>query len=199
MFFSQSQPEAVHADDGEAVVIDFKKGAGMDGPDLVGGDGTGGVGDHGAECALRQADGVLVLHLRQLRIVVGGQSHDVVSRVAAGQLDVQVFVTAEGDHIVREPAQNLAEQTGGKDQLPGFRDVGIQGGADAGLHVIAGDGQPGLRLEQQSLQGGNGAFGGDRSGGNAGGGLEKNFFTGKFHVRFSFLSRWGTFFSGEEK
>ena len=30
MFFSQSQPKAVHADDGETVVIDFKKGAGVD-------------------------------------------------------------------------------------------------------------------------------------------------------------------------
>ena len=58
--------------------------------------------------------------------------------------EVQVFVTAEGDHVVRQAAQDLSEQPGGEDQLPGFR-IG-----EEGLTVVSVDGFR-LALRKEAL------------------------------------------------
>ena len=183
----QGQAEAVHADHGETVLLNFEEGAGVDGPGLVGGDGKGGLGDHGAENPLLNPHGVLVLHLRQLRVVLGGEGGDVVGRVAAGEPDVQILVGGEDHHIVRQAADDLPEEPGGEDQRALLRDIGLQVGADAGVHIVAGDREAAARLEQDALQGGDGALGGYRPGGRGHGGLQKDFFTGEFHIWRSFL------------
>ena len=87
----------------------------MDRAGFVGGDGEGGLANHGAEGLLLDAEGILVLHFRELGVVLGGQSGDVVCRVAAGQSNVHSFIGGKGDDVVWQAADDLAEETGGQD------------------------------------------------------------------------------------
>ena len=123
----------------------------MDGADLVGGYGKGGLCDHGPEGILLDADGILVLHLRQLRVVLRGQGQDVVGSVAAGELDVEVLVRGEGDNVVRQAADDLPEEPRGEHQGTRLGDVRVQAGADACLHVVAGYGELVVRMEQKAF------------------------------------------------
>ena len=92
VFPPQGQPEAVHADHGQAVVPDFKQGAGVYGPDLVSGDSEGGLADHRAEGLLLDLHGEFVLYLRQFGVVGGGEGKDVVRCVTAGDFCVHAGV-----------------------------------------------------------------------------------------------------------
>ena len=66
--------------------------------------------------------------------------------------------------------------------------IGGDLGADAGLHVVTGNGQLVVHMDQEALQRGNGAFLGDGAGGGGHGRLKQSFFTGKFHGRVPFCT-----------
>ena len=152
----------------------------MDGAALVGGHGEGGLADHGLQGLLLQGDAVLVVHLRQLRIVVGGQTQNVEAGVAAAEMHHVLLIGGKDDDIVRHLADDIAEQPGIEDDAALLPDLRLEGGADTGLGVVAGQGQLTASLQQKALQRGNGAFGGH---GAAGGGdrrLQQRFFTGEF-------------------
>ena len=160
----------------------------MDGAALVGGHGEAGLVDHGLQGTLSDVHGELVIHLRQLRIVVGGQAQNLKAGVAAGQMDGQIFIRRKHDHIVRHFPDHLAEQPGAEDDAAWGLDLGVHDGADAGLHVVAGQGQGIAPLQQDPLQGRNGAFGGYRPGGGVDGALQQRLFTGKSKHKDAFLS-----------
>ena len=184
----EGQAEPVHRDHGEPALADLKEGAGMDGTGLVGGHGEEGLADHITESILLNGEAELVLHLRQLRVVRGAEGGDVKGGVAAGQADVELVVGGKNHHIVRQAADDVTEEAGVDYQLAALLDLRADLGADAGLHVVAGDSKGRIGLEQQPLQGGDGAFGGDSPGCRVDGGLEQGFFTGETHGR-NFLSK----------
>ncbi|MPM32113.1 hypothetical protein SDC9_78672 [bioreactor metagenome] len=133
-------------------------------------------------------NGILIFHLRQLRIICGAEAHDIKVRVAAFKVNHQFVVRGEGDHVVWHPAYNVAEQPCVQHQSARLGHIGGQNGADSGLHVIAGDRDGLLRAQQETLQSGDGAFLRHGAGSHAHGVLQECFFTGEFHRPFSFLS-----------
>ena len=110
----------------------------MNGTALVGGNGKGRLTDHSLQHPLLQRHRVLVVHLRQLRIVVGGQAQNLKAGVAAGQADHQLFIGGKNDHIIRHAADDVAEQAGIQYDAARLADIRLHSGADAGLGVIAG-------------------------------------------------------------
>ena len=88
-------------------------------------------------------------------------------------MDGQIFIRRKHDHIVRHFPDHLAEQPGAEDDAARGLDLGVHDGADAGLHVVAGQGQGIAPLQQDPLQGRNGAFGGYRPGGGVDGALQQ--------------------------
>ena len=163
----------------------------MDRAALIGGDGKGHLLDHAPQHLLLHGDGVFVLHLGKIRIICRRQAQNIEIRVAAGDMDHHFFIGGEGDHVVGHPADDVAEEPCVQNDVAAFHHVGKHVGADAGLHIVAGDGQLLVRVEQQALQSGDGAFLGHGAAGDSDGVLQKNLFTGKFdHRAASFLILW---------
>ena len=188
-FAPQRQTEAVHGHHGQPLVADLEQHAGMDGARLVQGHGEAGLVDHGLQRALLQRDGVLVVHLRHFRIVVGTQADHLEVRVAAGELHVELLVRVEHHRVVGHTADHVAEQLGVQHDAAALADVGLHLGADAGLHVVARQAQAVLRLQKDTLQRGDGAFGRHRAGHSVHRLLQKRLLTGKsHHIRRSSLS-----------
>ena len=161
----------------------FLLGLEEDGAGLVGGDGEGALLDHLPEGPLLQDHELLVLHLRELGVVRGGEVGDVEAGVPAAQMDGALAVRDEGDDVIRHLADDVPEEAGVQDQLGLARDVRVQVGPDAGGHVVAGDGEAVAGLQQQALQRGDGALGGHGAAGHGRGALQQGLFTGKFHHR----------------
>ena len=155
---AEGQPEAVHRHHGEAGVVGLKEGAGVDRAALVVADGENGLGYHGLQPGLGQGEGVLILHRGQLGELLRVGAQDVELTGPTGDVD-HIVVTLEGDDVVGQLPDDLAEQPGGQHQGAGLADVGRHGGADAGVHVVAGEPQLLAGLQQDALQGGNGALG----------------------------------------
>ena len=191
-FPAKSQTEAVHGNQGQTVLVHHEEGAGVDGTALVLADGEDGLADHGTEGLLGDLQGVLVFHVGQLREVLGVDAHEVELTHAAGDVDLQVFLL-ENDGVVCHLADDLTEKAGGQDHGAGFLDICLNGGTDAGLLVVAGNENVAgvLGLQQEALQGRNGALGGDCPGGSHNGALKKRFLTGKFHGITSKLRKNG--------
>ena len=103
--------------------------------------------------------GVFVLHLREIRIVGGGQTQNIKIRVAAAEVNHLPLIGGEGDHIVGHPPDDIAEKAGVEHNLSSLVDAGGDLGSDAGIHIIAGDGQFLSGPEKQALQSGDGALG----------------------------------------
>ena len=168
----------------------------MDGAALVGGHGEAGLVDHGLQGTLSDVHGKLVIHLRQLRIVVGGQTGQLEAGVPADQLDHIFLIGGENHDIVGQTADHLAEQTGIQDDAPLLMDLGRDGGADTGLHIVAGQRQLGVALQQHTLQRGDGAFGSHGAGYGTDGLLQQRFFAGKFqHLVFNPFCKLQAYFS----
>ena len=159
----------------------------MDGPGLVIADGEDGLPDHGAQLVPGDVEAVLVLHGGQLGEVLGISCQDVELAHAAGDVH-QVAVGGEGDDVVGELADDLSEEPGGEDQAPPLLDLSRDHGADAGLQVVAGEPELIPGLQEDALQGRDGALGGDGPSRHRDGGLEQGLFTGKLHGWDSFLS-----------
>ena len=167
---AEGQAVAVHRHDGETVAVHFKQGAGVDGAAFVVADGKEGLGDHGLELRLWQNQGVLVFYGRQLGELLGIGAQDVELAHAALDVDHIVF-RLEGDDIVGQLADNLAEQACAQHQSAFLPDVGRDNGADASLQVVAGEAEVAAGLQQNPFQSGNGAFGRYCSGCGRDGGL----------------------------
>lgn len=137
---------------------------------------------------LLDGDGILVVDLRQVGIVLGGKAGDLKARVTAAQADEELVVRGENDHVVRHLADDLAEQTRVEDDAPALTDVGVEAGADTGLHVVAGDGQLLIALEQQAFERRNGTLRGHRPRRRVDGALQQRLFARKLqhvhHVPF---------------
>ena len=89
-------------------------------------------------------------------------------------MDHELFIGREGDHIVGHTADDVAEQARGEDQLTALLLLNGKAGADAGLHIVAGDSQHAVAaLEQETLERGNGAFLGHGAAGDGDGALQK--------------------------
>lgn len=73
---AQRQPVAVDGDDRNRGILNLKQAAGMDGAGLIFADGKAGAADHGFQLVLRQADPLVGLDLRQLRVILGGHGRD---------------------------------------------------------------------------------------------------------------------------
>ena len=124
----------------------------MDRAALVVADSEQGLSDHGPEGLFRDGQGVLILHGGQLGKVLGVDAHEVEFTHAAGDVNLQgLFLKEQG--VVGHLSDDLAEETGGEDHGTGLGDIGLDGGADAGLLVIAGeeDGAGVLGLQKESL------------------------------------------------
>ena len=161
----------------------------MDGTGLVGGNGEAGLVDHGLQGPLLDGHRVLVVHLRQLRVVLGGQAHDLEAGVAAGQAHHIFLIRRKHHQIVRQLPDDLTEQAGVEDDAAFLVDLGLKGGADAGLHIVARHGQPVAALHQNALQRRDGAFGGHGTGHGIDGALQQRFFAGETeHILLPFLS-----------
>ena len=188
-FAAQRQTEAVHRHHGQSLVADLKQGAGVDGTGLIDGNSKAGLVDHGLQRPLLQCDGELVVHLRQLRIVVGAEAGKLEAGIAAVQLHVELVVCLKGHHIIRQAADHLAEQSGVQHDVPCLGHCGLYRGAYAGLHIIAGQPQSLAALQQDTLQRRDGAFSRHRPRHCGHRLLYKCLFTGKFHhIRRSSLS-----------
>ena len=155
---------------------------------LIGGHGEAGLVDHSLQRPLTNIHGKLVIHLRKLRVIVGRQADDLEAGVTAGKMNRQLVVSVEHNNVVGHLADHLAEQTGAEDDTAGRLDLSVHAGADAGLHVVAGQGQGVPALQQDPLQGRNGAFGGHRPGGSVDGALQQRLLTGKSKHIEAFLS-----------
>ena len=153
----------------------------MDRAALVGGHGKCRLFDHGPQGLLLDGDGEIVLHLRQIRVISSGQTQNIKVRVSAGKVDHLLIVGDKGHHIVGHAADDVAKQPGVQHDIAGFGHVGAYLGADAGLHVVAGDRQLVVHVEQQTLQSGDGAFLRDGPAGDGDGALQQDLFTGEFH------------------
>ena len=178
---AESQPEAVHRHHGEAVFVGLEEGAGVDRAALVVADGKNGLGNHGFQLGLGQGEGVLIFHRGQLGELLRVGAQDVELTGSTGDVD-HIVVGLEGDDVVRQLPDDLAEEPGGQHQGAGFADVGRNNGADAGVQIVAGEPQLLSGLQQNALQSGNGALGGNGTGGGGDGGLQQGFFAGKFHI-----------------
>ena len=185
----QGQTEAVYGHHGQALLVDLKEGAGVDGTGLVGGNGEAGLVDHGLQGPLLDSHRVLVVHLRQLRVVLGGQAHDLEAGVAAGQAHHIFLIRRKHHQIVRQLPDDLTEQAGVEDDAALLVNLGLKGGADTGLHIVARHGQPVAALHQNALQCWDGAFGGHGTGHGIDGALQQRFFAGETeHILIPFLS-----------
>ena len=111
-FPAQSQPEAVHRNNGQHAVANFKKRTGVHNAAFVRGHGKGCTANHGFENVLPDCAGIIVFHIRKIRKVRGIQAEDMKIRVAAGHGNHQLVVAGENDHIVGHFADNVAEQAG---------------------------------------------------------------------------------------
>ena len=198
-FPADGETEAVHRHHGEAAAADLEEGAGVDRAGLVGGDGEGALLDHLPEGPLLQDHELLVLHLREVGVVLGGEVGDVEAGVAAAEMDRALAVRDEGDDVIRHFADDVPEEAGVEDQLGFAAHLRVQLGADAGGHVVAGDGEAIAGLQQQALQGGDGALGGHGAAGHGRGALQQGLFTGKFHHRSSRPFMEGCLFQRRKK
>ena len=183
------QTVAVHGDQRQLAAVLFKERAGVDRAHVAGGDGKDGLVDHAAQRLLRQAQGVETLHARYFRIFLRVHAHEGELAAAALDVDAVAVVDAEAHKAVRQLADHLAQKTGADNDGARLRDVRRDRGIDALLQVIAGDFQTVLRLQQQTLQRLDRAFGGSRAGGRGDGGLQKVLFTGKLHIDSSILKK----------
>ena len=168
----QGQTEAVYGHHGQALLVDLEEGAGVDGTGLVGGDGEAGLVDHGLQGPLLDSHRVLVVHLRQLRVVLGGQAHDLEAGVAAGQAHHIFLIRRKHHQIVRQLPDDLTEQAGVEDDAALLVNLSLEGRADTGLHIVARHGQPVAALYQNALQCGDGAFCGHGTGHGIDGALQ---------------------------
>ena len=185
---AQGQAEAVHGHHRYAPHLHLKQGPRVNGPVFVGGDGEGGLVDHRLQGALLQGEGVFALHLGHLRVIVGGQPQNFKPCLAAGEGDHVLLVGGEHDDIIGHFADDVPEKPGVQHNAPLLADVGLQAGADAGLHIVSGQGQHLRALQQQALQAGDRAFGGHGAGRGIHGELQQRLFAGKFqHGTDSFL------------
>ena len=185
---AESQTEAVHGHHAEAHIRDLKERTGMDRAAFIGRDGKGHLLDHAPQHLLLHRNGIFILNLRQIRIIRGGQAQNVKIRIAAGDMDHHFFISGKGDHIIGHPADDIAEQSGVQYDVAAFHNVGENVGTNTGLHVVAGDGQLLVRVDQQTFQRRNGALLGNGPAGDGNRVLEENFFTGKFNHESRFLS-----------
>ena len=161
----------------------------MDGAAVVGGDGKDGLGDHGVEDPLGQNQAVLILHNGKFRELPGVGAQDIELAHAAGDVD-QVVLSGHGNHVVREPADDVPEEPGGENQTALLGDVGRHHSANAGFQVVASEAELFSGLQQQPFQGGDGALGGHGAGGDGNHGLENCFFTGELQGVPSFAVKW---------
>ena len=176
---AQGQTETVHRYHRQALIADLKQRTRMDRAAFVGGHGKAGLVNHGLERILGDGHGILVVHLRKLRIVLSAQTHDVKAGVTAGQMDRVLFIGVEHDDVIGHLADDLAEEPGIDYNAAGFVDLRLKRGADTGLHIEAGQGQTLVTLQQDTLQRGNGAFGGHGAGGGGNGILQQSLLTRK--------------------
>ena len=153
----------------------------MDRTTLVGGNGESHFFNHSPQNLLLDGDGILVLHLREIRVIGGTESQNIEIRVTAGEVDHLLIVGSESYHIIRHPPDNIAEQPGVQHDISSLGDIGGNTGTDTGLHIITGDGQLPVRMEQQSLQRGDGALLGHGTACHGDSVLQKDFFTAEFH------------------
>ena len=181
-FAPQRQPVAVDGDHGQDVIFDLEERAHVDRAALVRAHGEGALVDHLFEQILRQRHAVFRLDSRQIRIIVRAQADEVECRLAAFDGHSAVF-RLDGDDAVRHAAQHLAEQARTDEHAAGLGNVGVDGGINGFLQVVAGDAHARAGLNEQTFERGDRAFGGCGAGCGCGSLLQNVFVTGKFHGR----------------
>ena len=181
-FAPQRQTVAVDRDHGQDVVFNFEERAHVDRAALVRTHGKGALVDHLLEQILRERHAVFRLDGRQIRVIVRTQADEIERCFAAFDGYGAVF-RLDGDDAVRHAAQHLTEQTRADEHAAGFGNVGINGGVNGFLQVVAGDAHAGAGLDEQALERGDRAFGGCGAGCGCGSLLQNIFVTGKFHGR----------------
>ena len=137
-----------------------------------------------AKDRLLDGHGVLVLHLGKLGIIRSGEAGDIKVCVAAGNMNGELIIRCENDDVIGHAADDITEETGVQNNVAGGLDLRRDGGADAGLHIVAGDGEIFTHVEQQALQRGDGAFGGNGPGCYVDGALEQNLFAAELDHRW---------------
>ena len=176
----EGQTVAVHRYHRELFVLQFKESAGVNGAGFVVADGKNGLSDHGFELFLWNLEGILVFHRRELGEFFGVGAQNVEFAQAAFDVDHVVF-GGKDDDVVGEFADDFAEEAGAENKGAGGFDFGGDGGADAGLQIVAGQAQFVVGLQQDTFQSWDGAFWRHSAGGGIDSILEKGFFAGKFH------------------
>lgn len=134
----------------------------MNRPGIGLGDGKESLPDHRPEQILRKGEPHPVADRRQFGIFPGGYPHDSEFRHSAADQGVILIVTRECDILARQPADDVTEQPGGEDDLPGFIDLGFNRCRDAHFQVIAGQKKGVARCTQEDpFESGKGGFSGD--------------------------------------
>ena len=137
-FLPHREAGTIHRYQAKDTLLQFKLDTGMNRPGIGLGDGKESLPDHRPEQILRKGEPHPVADRRQFGIFPGGYSHDSEFRHSAADQGVILIVTRECDILARQPADDVTEQPGGEDDLPGFIDLGFNRFRDAHFQVIAG-------------------------------------------------------------
>ena len=153
----------------------------MDRTRLIFTDGKAGAADHGFQLVLRQADPLVGLDLRQLRVIFGRHGRDGKRGNAAADGDLELFVDRNTDGIARQLPDDVEEETGGHNAGASLLDLGVDGDGDARFKIITGKRQLYASPDINSFERRNGALLRDGTGSDGDGAHQRIFFTGKFH------------------
>lgn len=147
----------------------------MDGAGLIFADGKAGAADHGFQLVLRQADTLVGLDLRQLRVIFGRHGRDGKRGNAAADGDLELFVDRNTDGIARQLPDDVEEETGGHNAGAGLLDLGVDGDGDARFKIITGKRQLYAGPDINSFERRNGALLRDGTGSDGDGAHQRIF------------------------
>ena len=182
------QTEAVHSHGGYGGIGNLKLHAVVDGPGLIVGHGKDGAGNQLLQFVLRNQNGPSVIHIGQLRIILGAFGRNGKGGKARpdGYL-ILGFVHHHGDGTLRQTPDNVAKELGRQNAGAGLHHISVNVIGNAGFHIVAGERDTVTSLAENAFNETQTALYSHRSGGYVESLQQCVFFTGKAHGKTSFL------------
>ena len=179
--------EAVHSHCGNGIVLHLEFHTGVDGSALVFRYGEDGAGDQLLQRGLGNIHTAALVHIGQLRIILGRLCGNSKGSVARPDGYLIIVVHHNSDGTFRQTADNIAEQLCRQDAVAGIMDLGVDVIGDGSFHIVAGQIQTVGGITQNALDSRQCALLGNGSAGNIQARDQHAFFTGKTHGKNSFL------------
>ena len=183
------QPEAVHGNGGDGIIGNLKLDAGVDGPSLIFRHSEDGAGNQLLQLALGDRHRPAAVHVRQLRVVLGGLGGDGEGGVARPDGDLIILPHHHGDGAFRQTADNIAEQLGGQNALTRVGDLRFNVIGDGSLHIITCQAQAHFGLAEDALDDCEAALLCHGASRDIQAGNQHTFFTGETHGLHPFLCK----------